>query len=73
MSICFLANRKMFDGIVVVNETLDFDKRHKKWCFLVKVEFEKTYENVAGDYLRCDEKNGIWFRLDEMDASSNLL
>lgn len=29
----FLANRKMFDGIVVVDEILDFDKRHNKGCF----------------------------------------
>src|SRR4051812_32463501 len=42
----------MMDGVVLVNEILDWTKRFKKSCFFLKVDFEKAYDSVSWDYLR---------------------
>lgn len=42
----------MVDGILVVNKLMDYAKRFKNDCLLVKVDFSKDYDNVSWDYLR---------------------
>lgn len=39
----FLAGRQMLDGILVVNEVLDFARHNKEKGLLVKVNFAKVY------------------------------
>ncbi|XP_058771931.1 uncharacterized protein LOC131645375 [Vicia villosa] len=48
----FLPNRNMLDGVLVLNESLDFAKRFNKRCMMVKVVFEKAYDCVSWDFLR---------------------
>lgn len=47
----FLSNRKMFDGVLVINELMKFSKRFKKSCSMVKVDFKKSYDCVSWEYL----------------------
>lgn len=47
-----MPNRNMLDGVLVINEIMDFVKRNKKSCMLVKVDFEKAYDCVSWDFLR---------------------
>lgn len=37
----FILNRQIQDGALVVNEVLDLDKRTKRKCLLMKVNFKK--------------------------------
>lgn len=39
----FVANRKLLDGVLVLNEVVDFAKRLKRRCMLVKMDFEKVH------------------------------
>ncbi|XP_058761237.1 uncharacterized protein LOC131634589 [Vicia villosa] len=48
----FVPGRSMMDGVVMVNEILDWAKRKKKGCLLLKVDFEKAYDSVSWNYLR---------------------
>ncbi|XP_058742235.1 uncharacterized protein LOC131614691 [Vicia villosa] len=48
----FVPGRNMMDGVVLVNEILEWSKRFKKSCFLLKVDFEKAYDSVSWDYVR---------------------
>lgn len=41
----------MLDGVLVINEIADFDKRFKKECLLFKIDFEKACDNVSWSYL----------------------
>lgn len=43
----FIPQRQMLDGVVVINEILEYGKRKKMNCMLVKVEFEKAYDCVS--------------------------
>ncbi|XP_058775361.1 uncharacterized protein LOC131649626 [Vicia villosa] len=47
----FLPNRNMLDGVLVLNESLDFAERFNKRCMMVKVGFEKAYDCVSWDFL----------------------
>lgn len=42
----FLQNRKMLDGVLVINEMMDLVKRHKREYLLFKIDFEKIYDKV---------------------------
>jgi hypothetical protein len=42
----FLKGRHLVDGVLVVNELLDFAKKSKKECLIFKVDFEKAYDLV---------------------------
>ncbi|XP_058749863.1 uncharacterized protein LOC131622859 [Vicia villosa] len=47
----FIEGRQMVDGVLVLNEVLDYAKRFKKECLVVKVDFEKDFDCVSWDYL----------------------
>src|SRR4051812_7255914 len=40
------------DGVLLVNEILDWSKKNKRSCLLLKVECEKAYDSVSWQYLR---------------------
>ncbi|XP_058784174.1 uncharacterized mitochondrial protein AtMg01250-like [Vicia villosa] len=42
----------MMDGVLLVNEIIDWSKRKKRSCLLLKVDFEKAYDSVSWNYLR---------------------
>ncbi|XP_058761431.1 uncharacterized protein LOC131634822 [Vicia villosa] len=48
----FVPGRSMMDGVLMVNEILDWAKRKKKGCLLLKVDFEKAYDSISWNYLR---------------------
>ncbi|XP_058726325.1 secreted RxLR effector protein 78-like [Vicia villosa] len=48
----FVPRRSMMDGVLMVNEILDWAKRKKKGCLLLKVDFEKAYDSISWNYLR---------------------
>ncbi|XP_058759889.1 uncharacterized protein LOC131633191 [Vicia villosa] len=58
------------DGVLLVNEILDWAKRKNKSCLLLNVDFEKAYYSVSWNYLRSVMNNigsGVqWF--DWMEA-----
>lgn len=41
----------MVDGVLVLNEVIDFTKRKKRECLLVKVDFATAYNCVSWEYL----------------------
>lgn len=47
----FLKERMLVDGVVVVNEVVYFDKRSKRFFFIIKVDFEKAYDSVSWNFL----------------------
>lgn len=47
----FLENRQILDGVVVVNEVLDYAKRKKKSCLVCKIDFEKAYDYMRWPFL----------------------
>lgn len=42
----------MLYGVLILNEVLDFSKRKKRKCLVVKVDFEKAYDCVSWRFLR---------------------
>ncbi|XP_050909428.1 uncharacterized protein LOC127123232 [Lathyrus oleraceus] len=48
----FITNRQMVDGVLVLNEAMDFARREKTRCMLVKMDFENVYNCVSWDFLR---------------------
>lgn len=48
----FLEGRQILDGVLVVNELVDFAKRAKKEWLMFKVDFEKAYDSISWDYLK---------------------
>ncbi|XP_058751681.1 uncharacterized protein LOC131624783 [Vicia villosa] len=48
----FVLGRSMMDGVLMVNEILDWAKKKKRGCLLLKVDFEKAYDSVSWNYLR---------------------
>jgi hypothetical protein len=42
----FLKGRQLVEGVVVMNEVIDFAKRRGKECIILKVDFEKAYDSV---------------------------
>ncbi|KAK2387063.1 hypothetical protein QL285_060888 [Trifolium repens] len=47
----FLKNRYLVDGVMVVNEIVDFAKKTGKECLIFKVDFEKAYDSVEWSFL----------------------
>ena len=47
----FLSDRFILDGPLVVNEIMDWLKKRKKKAFLLKIDFEKAYDNVNWHFL----------------------
>lgn len=43
----FLKGRMLVDGVVVVNEVINFAKRSNKSCLIFKTNFEKAYDSVS--------------------------
>lgn len=48
----FVCKRHRVDGVLILNELVDFSKRSKRRCMLVKIDFENTYDCVSWDFLR---------------------
>ncbi|XP_058742105.1 uncharacterized protein LOC131614552 [Vicia villosa] len=48
----FVPDRSMMDGVLMVNEILDWAKRKKKGCLIIKVDFKKAYDSISWIYLR---------------------
>jgi len=42
----FLKGRNFLDGVIMVNEIMDFMKRTKGQVFILKVDFEKANDSV---------------------------
>ncbi|GAU23240.1 hypothetical protein TSUD_172690 [Trifolium subterraneum] len=47
----FLKGRQLVEGVVVVNEVIDFAKKAGKECLIFKVDFEKAYDSVDWSFL----------------------
>jgi len=47
----FLKGRNLVDGVVVVNEIVDFARKMKRQCLILKVDFEKAYDSVDWGFL----------------------
>lgn len=47
----FLPGRNILDGVVVINDVVDFEKKEKKECFFFKVDFEKVYDTINWKFL----------------------
>lgn len=47
----FLPGRNILDVVVIINEVVDFSKRAKKECLILKVDFEKAYDTVNWNFL----------------------
>lgn len=45
--IAFLKGRNFLDGVVVINEIIEFSKKGGKSCMTFKVDFEKAYDSVS--------------------------
>nr|GEW23296.1 RNA-directed DNA polymerase, eukaryota, nucleotide-binding alpha-beta plait domain protein [Tanacetum cinerariifolium] len=47
----FVPNRQILDGPFIVNELLDWCKRHKHQAMVFKVDFAKAYDSIRWNYL----------------------
>ena len=47
----FLKDRNILDGPLVINELLSWIKRKGRRAFLLKIDFEKAYDNVSWKFL----------------------
>ena len=47
----FLKGRNLVDGVLVVNELVDYARKMKKECLIFKVDFEKAYDSVDWGFL----------------------
>lgn len=47
----FIKGRQLVDGVVAVNEIIDFARKAKKDCLIFKVDFEKAYDSVSWNFL----------------------
>lgn len=43
----FIQGSNILDGVVVVNELIDYAKKQREACMLLKVNFEKAYDSVC--------------------------
>lgn len=48
-----MSNRQTLDGVMVVNEVIDYAKRRKRRCLISKIDFEKIYDSVNWSFLVC--------------------
>lgn len=44
----FVAGSNMLDGVLILNEILDFAKRHKKSCMMVKLILRRSTIALLG-------------------------
>lgn len=47
----FLLGRNILDGVVMLNELVNFASRYGKSCFMFKIEFEKVYNFIKWGFL----------------------
>jgi hypothetical protein len=47
----FLKGRQLVDGVLVINELVDFAKKTGRECLIFKVDFEKAYDSVEWSFL----------------------
>ncbi|PNY12727.1 ribonuclease H [Trifolium pratense] len=47
----FLKGRLLVDGVLAINEVVDWVKKKKKECLIFKVDFEKAYDSVSWSFL----------------------
>jgi hypothetical protein len=47
----FLKGRQFVEGVMVVNEVIDYAKKSGKQCLIFKVDFEKAYDSVDWGFL----------------------
>ncbi|XP_022013816.1 uncharacterized protein LOC110913282 [Helianthus annuus] len=47
----FLSGRFILDGLLIINEIMAWAKKNNKRIFLMKIDFEKAYDNVNWDFL----------------------
>lgn len=48
----FISQRHIQDRVLVVNEDMDYSKRFKKDCLVVKIYFKQAYDCLSWNYLR---------------------
>lgn len=48
----FVSDRHIQDGIVVLKEIVDLEKRQKRKCLLLRVDFKKAYDNINWGFLK---------------------
>jgi hypothetical protein len=47
----FIKGRNLVDGVLVVNEVVEWAKKSKKECLIFKVDFEKAYDSVGWGFV----------------------
>ncbi|MCH80987.1 LINE-1 reverse transcriptase like [Trifolium medium] len=47
----FIKGRSLVEGVVAVNEIIDFAKKSRESCLIFKVDFEKAYDSVDWGFL----------------------
>ena len=47
----FLKGRNLVDGVMVINELVDYAKKSKEEVLILKVDFEKAYDSVDWNFL----------------------
>ncbi|KAK2356246.1 hypothetical protein QL285_093594 [Trifolium repens] len=47
----FIKGRQLVDGVLVLNEVVDYAKKTGKECLIFKVDFEKAYDSVEWNFL----------------------
>ncbi|GJX41196.1 RNA-directed DNA polymerase, eukaryota [Tanacetum coccineum] len=47
----FIKDRFILDGVLVINEVVEFIKKSRKRCLIFKVDFEKAYDCVNWEFL----------------------
>jgi hypothetical protein len=47
----FIKNRQLVDGVLVLNEVVDYAKKTGKDCLILKVDFQKAYDSVDWGFL----------------------
>lgn len=53
----------------MVNKVIDFAKREKRICLVLKVYYEKAYDSICWNYLRfCFNKIGFGGEMERMDG-----
>lgn len=50
--LAFVPGRSIADGVLMINGILDMDKREKRSCVILKVDFKKAYDCVSWNFLR---------------------
>ena len=51
----------MIDGVLLVNKVVDDIKKKKRKGIIIKLEYEKAYDNVAWSFLRNSKCTiGLW-------------